>query len=232
MSSILFVLSSASKTLTGEPTGWYLPEAAHPYYVLAPSYTITFAAPGGPNPPLDPASIEMFKEDEESVKFLKDPKVQKLLETTVPLKDIKMEDYEAIFWVGGHGPMLDLAFDPINAKLLETAVTEKKVVAAVCHGPGAIVLARINGKAIFADKQVTGFSNVEEEQVKKVKDIPFLLEDRLIELGGRYTKAAEPWGAHVVVDGNLITGQNPASAKGVGEAIKTALEERAKGSQA
>ncbi|KAF8320729.1 class I glutamine amidotransferase-like protein [Clavulina sp. PMI_390] len=228
MQSILFVLSGASKNLSGGETGWYLPEAAHPYYVLAPSYSITFAAPAGPNPPIDPASIEAYKEDEESVRFLKDSQVQKLLETAVALKDVKMKEHDAIFWVGGHAPMLDLAFDPINAKLLETAVAENKIISAVCHGTGAMVLARVDGKAVFAGKEVTGFSNTEEAEVGRAHDIPFLLEDRLVELGGRFTKAAKPWGAHVVVDGNLITGQNPASAKGVGEAIKAALEGRAK----
>ncbi|KAI0054322.1 class I glutamine amidotransferase-like protein, partial [Artomyces pyxidatus] len=115
MSRILFVFTSVSKTLLGNPTGWYLPEAAHPYYVLAPHFPIDFAAPHGPNPPIDQSSVENFK-DEDSTKFLVDPTVQSLLAnaTLLDLKNINVNDYAAIFYVGGHGPVLDLATDASN----------------------------------------------------------------------------------------------------------------------
>lgn len=229
--SILFIFTSADKTLLGKPTGWYLPEAAHPYYVLAPHYNITFAAPAGPNPPVDAKSVELFKEDEEAVKFLQDEIVQQKLASALVLQDVKISDYDAVFYPGGHGPMLDLATDPVNARLLEEAVHEKKIISAVCHGPGALVGAQIkhlvHTRSLFHGKNITGFTNVEEEQAGMTKDIPFLLEDRIIELGGKFSKAPEPWGVHVVVDGNLITGQNPASAKAVGEALHEALIKRA-----
>jgi len=120
---------------------------------------------------------------------------------------------------------LDLATDPVNIKLASEFYRAGKITAAVCHGPSALVGATdAANNYIFSGKVVTGFSNVEEEQVDKVKDLPFLLEDRIRSLGGKYEKAAEPWGAHVVVSGHLITGQNPASAKGIGEAILKALK--------
>ncbi|KAL6299728.1 class I glutamine amidotransferase-like protein, partial [Sparassis latifolia] len=211
------------KTLTGAQTGWYLPEAAHPYYVLAPHHTIDFASPNGPTPPVDESSVQSFKDDE-SVKFLSgDETVREKFATAKKLSQVNVNEYDAVFYVGGHGPVLDLATDPVNIKLASDFYRSGKVTSAVCHGPAALVgVTTADGKSIFAGKTATGFSDVEEEQIGKVKDIPFLLEDRIVALGGKYEKAA-PWGAKVVVDGKLITGQNPASAKGVGEAILKAL---------
>ncbi|KII94813.1 hypothetical protein PLICRDRAFT_33628 [Plicaturopsis crispa FD-325 SS-3] len=213
-SRILFVLTSANKSLTGAQTGWYLPEAAHPYYELVShGHTIDFASPAGPNPPVDESSVQAYTDDE-SVAFLKDETVQKKLATTLKLSDVKVEDYDAVLYVGGHGPVIDLAVDPTNIALASKFYQSGKYTIAVCHGPAALVGATdADGKSIFAGKAFTGFSNVEEEQVQKVKDIPFLLEDKISSLGGKYEKAAEPWGAHVVVSGKLVTGQNPASAK-------------------
>ncbi|KAG0709572.1 class I glutamine amidotransferase-like protein [Suillus ampliporus] len=220
---ILFVFTSANRTLTGASTGWYLPEAAHPYYILAPHFTIEFASPEGPNPPVDEYSVETFPDD--IPKFLEDPLVKKKLETAQKLSEVKADDYDAVFYVGGHGPVLDLAVDPINIQLGSAFYRAGKVVSAVCHGPAALVgVTDGSGKSIFAGKPSTGFSNVEEEQIGKVKDLPFLLEDKISSLGGKYEKAAEPWGAKVVVAGNLITGQNPASAHPIGEAILQALQ--------
>ncbi|KAI0921680.1 hypothetical protein AcW1_004420 [Taiwanofungus camphoratus] len=115
MARILFVFTSCNKTLTGAQTGWYLPEAAHPYYVLAPHHTIDFAAPAGPNPPVDESSVQMFKDDE-SVKFLNDPTVQQKFASAKKLSDVSAKDYDAVFYVGGHGPVIDLASDPVNIK--------------------------------------------------------------------------------------------------------------------
>jgi putative intracellular protease/amidase len=223
-SRILFVFTSANKTLTGAQTGWYLPEAAHPYYVLSSTHTIDFASPAGPNPEVDEGSVKMFKDDE-SVKFLKDETVKEKFAKAKKLSEVNASDYAAIFYVGGHGPVMDLPTDPVNIKLASEFYRAGKIISAVCHGPAALVGATdASNKSIFAGKDVTGFSNAEEEQVGKVKEIPFLLEDEIVKLGGKYEKAAEPWGAHVVVSGNLITGQNPASAKGIGEAILQALK--------
>ncbi|KAI0347107.1 ThiJ/PfpI [Trametopsis cervina] len=221
---VLFVFTSANKTLTDEPTGWFLPEAAHPYYVLAPHADIDFASPKGANPPIDPSSVDSYKEDEESVKFLNDETVKAKLASAKPLSAVSADDYDAIFYVGGHGPVLDLASDPENAKLASAFWQKGKITSAVCHGPAALVGATdASGKSIFAGKQFTGFSNEEEHAVHKVEAIPFLLEDRITELGGSYVRAGA-WQPKVVVDGKLITGQNPASAAPVGKAILEALQ--------
>jgi putative intracellular protease/amidase len=209
--------------LTGAATGWYLPEAAHPYYILAPHATIDFAAPKGPNPPLDQSSVEAFSKDEGSVKFLKDETVQSKLASAKKLSEVNVKDYDAIFYVGGHGPVLDLASDPVNAKLASDFWQAGKIVSAVCHGPAALVQAvDASGQPIFKGRRAAGLSNEEENIVGKVKDVPFLLQDKIISLGGKY-ESTEPWGVKVVVDGKLITGQNPASAAEVGEAILKAL---------
>ncbi|CAE6421867.1 unnamed protein product [Rhizoctonia solani] len=223
MPSVLFVFTSANKTLTGAQTGWYLPEAAHPYYVLHNKVKIDFAAPNGPNPEVDQDSVKMFTDDE-STKFLQDPDVQQKFNSTKKLSDVNPSDYDAIFYVGGHGPMIDLYKDADNIKLANTFYQSGKITSAVCHGPGALVgVTDASGKSIFDGRDATGFSDAEEEQVGKVKDVPFLLETRIKELGGKYTKASEAWAPKVIVDGHVITGQNPASAKGVGEAILKAL---------
>ena len=115
--------------------GWYLPEAAHPYYELSQQVDIDFAAPGGPNPPLDQNSVKMFANDDGSTKFLRDDVVKEKLATALYLKDVKAEDYDAIFYVGGHGPVIDLAIDSVNIKLAEEVYAKGKIVSAVCHGP-------------------------------------------------------------------------------------------------
>jgi len=224
MPSVLFVFTSANKTLTGAQTGWYLPEAAHPYYILVPYAKIDFASPAGPNPPIDDYSLRSYSKDEECVKFLNDATVNAKFANAKKLSDVSVKDYDAIFYVGGHGPVLDLASDPVNAKLVAEFWKEGKVVSAVCHGPAALAqVVDASGKSIFAGRKATAFSTAEEEQIEKVKDIPFLPEEKIVSLGGKYEKADEPWGPKVVVDGQLITGQNPESAIGVGQALLKAL---------
>ncbi|KAJ6614298.1 ThiJ/PfpI [Mycena sp. CBHHK59/15] len=225
MPAVLFVLTSIDKTLTGNPTGWYLPEAAHPYYVLATHATIDFASLTGPNPPLDPSSVKAFEADADSVKFLADETVKAKLASAKKLADVSAKDYDAILYVGGHGPVIDLPEDPVNIKLASEFFQAGKITSGVCHGPAALVGATdADGKSIFAGRAFTGFSNTEEETFDTVKDVPFLLEDKIVSLGGKYSKATEPWGANVVVDGNLYTGQNPASAAPLAEAILKALK--------
>ncbi|KAJ7773910.1 ThiJ/PfpI [Mycena metata] len=225
MPAILFVLTSASKTLTGAQTGWYLPEAAHPYYILAPHATVDFASPGGANPPIDEASLKAYESDAECKKFLADATVKDKLASAKKLAEVSAKDYDAVFYVGGHGPPIDLAVDPANIKLASEFYQAGKITSAVCHGPAGLVGATdADGKSIFAGKAVTGFSNNEEIEIGKVKDVPFLLEDKLISLGGKYEKADALWAPKVVVDGILITGQNPASAGPIGHTILKALK--------
>jgi len=224
--SILFVFTSVGTSLLGNPTGWWLAEAAHPYKVLSPKYSIDFASPAGPNPPVDEFSVKTSQDsnDSDSLQFLENPTVKEKLATAKKLSDVNEKDYDAIFYIGGHGPVIDLATDSVNIKLADEFYAAGKITAAVCHGTAALVGVTDNaGNSIFKGKKVTGFSNAEEEIVGKVKDIPFLLEDKVTSLGGKYEKATAPWSPHVVVDGKLITGQNPASATSVGEAIDKAL---------
>ncbi|BFZ62101.1 hypothetical protein YB2330_003180 [Saitoella coloradoensis] len=213
---ILFVLTSHNKIdKLDKPTGWYLPEVAHPYYVLAPHYSITWASPAGGEAPLDPGSVEAFKDDEEAQKFLKevnDWKQCRKLSDVLP--EVEKGEYVAVFYPGGHGPMYDLPRDEQSLKILESFWKQNLPVSAVCHAPA--VLAETS---FVKGRKVTGFSNEEEDQAGLTDAMPYLLEDRLKERGGLYEKAEKAWGEKLVVDGKLITGQNPASAKAVGEAL-------------
>ncbi|KAF8636886.1 hypothetical protein AX16_010942 [Volvariella volvacea WC 439] len=224
MPSVLFVFTSADKTLRNKPTGWYLPEAAHPYYVLSPHVSIDFAAPKGANPPLDLASVEAFANDEECTQFLNDDVVKAKLANAKKLSDVNANHYDAILYIGGHAPVIDLPEDPVNIKLASQFWQSGKIVSAVCHGTAALAgVTDSAGKSIFDGRSFTGFSNAEDEAIGAVEDIPFLLEDKLTALGGKYEKADNLWGAKVVVDGKLLTGQNPASATPLGQAILKAL---------
>ncbi|TGJ80921.1 hypothetical protein E0Z10_g7825 [Xylaria hypoxylon] len=210
-----------------QPTGWYLPELSHPYDVLTHAgVEIVTASPKGGVAPLDPASVEMFKEDAGAQAFAAEKKA--VWEQTQPLSSFRgrADEFAALFYPGGHGPMFDLVDDEDSIAVIEEFAAKGKVVASVCHGPIVFVNAkRPDGKALLADRDVTGFSNAEEDAVGMSKYMPFLLEDRIKAVGGSYKKAEQPWGELVLVQdgGKLITGQNPASAKGVGEAILKAI---------
>jgi putative intracellular protease/amidase len=223
--NILFVLTSHNQLgNTGKPTGWYLPELAHPYHVLHNRANITVASPKGGEAPLDPSSVEAAKDDV-SVNFLNNN--TDVWKTTQKLSDYtgKAKDFDAIFYVGGHGPMFDLVDDPTSQQLIREFWEAGKIVAAVCHAPAVLYDVKLSdGSLLIAGKEVTAFTNAEEEQVGLSDVVPFLPENALQKAsGGKFVKASEPWGEKVVVVGKLITGQNPASATGVGEAIAKAL---------
>ncbi|KAL4745822.1 hypothetical protein BDW72DRAFT_186045 [Aspergillus terricola var. indicus] len=231
---VLVVLTSFDKIkANNHPTGWYLPEFAHPWEVLHSKTELTIASPKGGAAPLDPSSVKMFENDPVSTKFLKEQEA--LWKNTLKLEEVlpraEKGEFDAIFYVGGHGPMFDLATDKTSIALIQTFAKAKKPVSAVCHGPCVFVNATTpSGKPLVADAEVTGFSNAEEDQVDLSKVMPFMLEDELNKKsGGKYVKADQPWGEKVVVSqvkelgGTLITGQNPASATGVGKALLEAL---------
>ncbi|KAF8506061.1 class I glutamine amidotransferase-like protein [Russula emetica] len=223
--SILFVFTSVSQSLQGDNTGWYLPEAAYPYYVLSPHFTIDFAAPAGPSPPMDPSSGNRYKDDDECKRFLEDDKVKSLLENAKRLDNVNSKNYEAIYYLGGRGPVIDLPEYKPSIKLAEEFFNSNKVVGAVCHGPAALVFAaREDGVSIFNGKEATGFSDDEEHQIGRLDGIPFSVERRIILLGGDYVKAGKPWGTKVVRSGNLITGQNPQSATLLAQKMKEMLQ--------
>jgi len=225
---VLFVLTSHDKLGdTGKPTGWYLPEFAHPYEVLEPHTQIVIASPKGGAAPLDPSSVEAFKSDAVSTKFLSTK--EDLWKNTHKLSEFigHANEYEAIFFVGGHGPMFDLAKDATSHQLINEFYSHNKIVSAVCHGPAALAYVKLpSGKYLLDGQPVTGFSNAEEDQAGLASVMPFLLETQLNEAsGGKFVKAKEAWGPKVVIsgDGRIVTGQNPASAGPLGQAIYDAI---------
>jgi len=224
---VLFVLTSQSKLNSGKPTGWYLPEFAHPYEILSPHCECIIASPSGGEAPLDPASVEASKDDILSQAFLK--KHEELWKKTEKLESFlgKAGEFEAILFVGGHGPMFDLATSATSHKLINEFYTHNRIISAVCHGPAALVNVTLpNGSSLLSSQPVTGFSNSEEDTVGMTAAMPFSLEDKLNEAsGGQYVKAEKDWGPKVVVarGGRLITGQNPASAGPLGKAVLDAI---------
>ena len=210
---LMIVTSHPLLGSTGKPTGLYLSELAHPYDVLlAAGCEIAIASPKGGEAPIDPGSIT--------------PELEKyipLAKNTLALDHIQAEDYDAYFVVGGHGTMWDLAVNTALNRILPSAFAHGKIIAAVCHGPVALAhLTNQDGSNMIRNKKVTGFSNEEESAAGLTQVMPFLLEEALIKAGASYTKKPN-WEAHVVVDEHLVTGQNPASAKGVGEAVAALL---------
>jgi len=225
MSRILMVLSSAPTTRGGKEAGYYLPEAAHPYYSFVEAgLQVDFAAPKGPNPPVSKSSVEAFT-DNESVKFLQDPDVKSKLSKCKTLADVSSSEYDAIFYVGGYGPVVDLASDSKNTELVEAFWKDKKLIAAVCHGPAALVQAKdSNGKPILEGRRSTALSNAEEEEHGcPPEELDFLVEDKIRELGGKF-ECAPVMQPYVVVDGQLYTGQNPPSAKPLAEKVVQGLK--------
>lgn len=212
---------------TGRKTGFWLEELAAPYYVFKDQgFEITLASPAGGQPPLDPKSNEPGFQTDATRRFEADAEATKALANTVKLADVTESDFDTVFYPGGHGPMWDLAESPVSAALIESFLAAEKPVALVCHAPAALRHVKTpDGRLLIDGRKVTGFSNTEEEAVGLTKVVPFLLEDDLKDRGGIYS-SAEDWAPHVVQDGLLITGQNPASSAGAAllavEALKAA----------
>jgi putative intracellular protease/amidase len=212
---ILIVLTSHDQLgKTGNKTGFWLEEFAAPYYVLKDAgAAITLASPKGGQPPLDPKSYLPESLTELTKRFRKDKAAQAELANTKKLSDVSADDFDAVFYPGGHGPMWDMPDNKISIALIEAFVKADKPVGAVCHAPAAIVNVRgKDGEYLVKSKRVTGFTNSEEDAVGLTAIVPFLLEDRLNERGGVYSKGAD-WAPYVQVDGKLVTGQNPASSQ-------------------
>ena len=212
---ILMVLTSHDQLgNTGKKTGFWLEEFAAPYYVLKDAgAAITLASPKGGQPPLDPKSDLPESLTELTRRFRKDKAAQSELANTKKLSDVSADDFDAVFYPGGHGPMWDMPDNKISIALIEAFVKADKPIGAVCHAPAALVNVRgKDGEYLVKSKHVTGFTNAEEEAVGLSNVVPFLLEDRLKERGGLYSKGAD-WAPYVQVDGKLVTGQNPASSR-------------------
>ncbi|CAM5437051.1 MULTISPECIES: type 1 glutamine amidotransferase domain-containing protein [Alcaligenes] len=218
---ILMILTSHDQLgNTGQKTGFWLEEFAAPYYVFKDAGAqITVASPQGGQVPLDPKSDDPAAQTDDTRRFKDDPAAQSVLAETQKLTEVVATDFDAVFYPGGHGPLWDLAEDPTSIALIETMLAAGKPVAAVCHAPGVLRHVKsADGTPLVRGKSVTGFANSEEEAVGLTDVVPFLVEDMLKGNGGNYSKGNN-WQPHVVSDGLLISGQNPASSRPTAEAL-------------
>lgn len=209
---ILMVLTSHDQLGdTGRKTGFWLEEFAAPYFVFRDAgVNLTLASPKGGQPPLDPKSDLPEEQTPAMARFKQDKTAQNDLAHTVKLSDMKSENFDTVFYVGGHGPMWDLAEDQASIALLESFYNSGKPIALVCHSPGVLRHVKYKGEPLVKGKHVTGFTNGEEEDVQLTHVVPFLVENELLKLGAIFEKVAN-WQPFSVVDGRLITGQNPPS---------------------
>lgn len=214
MKKVLFVLPSHDQLWnTGQKTGYWLEEFASPCYEFVDNgYEVTIASPKGGKPPVDPKSLQKENQTKATERFQNDKSAMEKLDNTMVLAQVSSNEYDTLFLPGGHGPMWDLSEDENMKKIVEDFYNNKKIITAVSHGPAGLLQAKDqNGNSILSDKKVTGFANGEEKSVKLDQVVPFLLENRLKELGGSFEKS-EDFKPFVVSDGQIITGQNPASA--------------------
>jgi putative intracellular protease/amidase len=204
---------------TGLKTGFWLEEGAAPYFVFRDAgVQLTLASPKGGQPPIDPKSDDPQNQTPAQIRFKNDAQAQKAFANTVRLADVKAENFDTIFYPGGHGPMWDLAEDPVSIALLESFYNSGKPIALVCHSPGVLRHVKYRGEPLVKGKQVTGFTNGEEEFMKLTKVVPFLVEDELLRLGAIFEKKKN-WDPFTITDGRLITGQNPASSTVTAQAL-------------
>jgi putative intracellular protease/amidase len=223
--NILFVLTSHDQLGdTGKKTGFWVEEFANPYYTLLDKgATITIATPKGGAAPIDPSSDSPDAATSDTDRFKKDADVKEIIANTKVLATINADDFDAVFYPGGHGPLWDLANDKTSIALIEKFNSQQKPIAFVCHAPAALKDVKdANGNPLVKGKKVTGFTNTEEAAVQLTDIVPFLVEDMLNENGGIYSKK-EDWAAYAIKDGNLITGQNPASSELVAEKLIESL---------
>ena len=218
---ILLILTSHDQLGdTGNKTGFWMEELAAPYYILRDAGAkVTLASPAGGRPPLDPQSDLTAAQAHLTRRFTDDETAQRALASTTKLANIDVQDFDAVFYAGGHGPLWDLAEDADSQLLIKTCLAEKRPLAVVCHAPAIFKHPKgAGGKSVISGRRVTGFSNTEEASVGFTKVVPFLIEDMLKANGGRYEKGPDGE-SFVVVDGHLVTGQNPASSAAAAEAL-------------
>lgn len=223
MKVLLIVTSHYLLGSTGTLTGYYLPEVSHPYFELIEAgVEVDIASPQGGEAPIDKKSLKL--EDSRNRQMWENPQHRAKLKNTLPLEGINPSDYDAVLFAGGHGTMWDFRENQDIQNVIRQVYENDGYVAAVCHGPAALVDVKLsNGKNIVDGVRVTGFSNAEEDIAELTEVMPFLLETELIKDGALYEKA-EPWGEKVVIDQRIITGQNPASAELVGKTLLHALK--------
>jgi putative intracellular protease/amidase/catechol 2,3-dioxygenase-like lactoylglutathione lyase family enzyme len=217
---ILMVLTSHDQLgNTGRPTGFWLEEFAAPYFVFHDAgVELTLASPKGGQPPLDPKSDLPENQTPAMARFKRDAAAQKALANTLKLAEVRAQDFDTVFYPGGHGPLWDLAESPTSIALLEAFYNSGKPITLVCHSPGVLRHVTYQGAPLVKGKHVAGFTNGEEEEMRLTKVVPFLVEDELLRLGAIYEKMAN-WQPFSVTDGRLITGQNPASSTSAAQAL-------------
>ncbi|MBA2490338.1 MAG: type 1 glutamine amidotransferase domain-containing protein [Gammaproteobacteria bacterium] len=223
---ILMVLTSHDRLGdTSKKTGFWLEELAAPYFVFRDAgAAITLASPAGGQPPLDPKSDEPDAQTEVTRRFSQDAQAQAALTSTLRLADVNPRDFDAVFYPGGHGPLWDLAEDKHSIALIEAMYASGKPVALVCHAPGVLCHVKTpDGAPLVEGMAVAGFTNSEETATGLADTVPFLVEDMLKSLGGRYSMV-DDWQPLAVADGNLITGQNPASSVPAAQAVLEQLQ--------
>jgi putative intracellular protease/amidase len=225
---IVMVLTSHDQLgNTGRKTGFWLEEFAAPYFAFRDAgVDLTLASPKGGQPPVDPNSDLPENQTLAMARFKKDERAQRELSQTVKLDTIKSEDYDTVFYPGGHGPMWDLAESPVSKALLESFYNSGKPIALVCHAPGVLRHVKYNGEPLVKDKHLTGFTDGEEAEVGLAHVVPFLVEDELLRLGAIYEKVRN-WQPYSVIDGRLLTGQNPASSTVTAQALMKLMGQRA-----
>ncbi|MFC3395168.1 type 1 glutamine amidotransferase domain-containing protein [Brenneria rubrifaciens] len=219
--NVLIVLTSHDRLgNTGKKTGFWLEEFTAPYYVFKDAgANITLVSPLGGQPPLEPKSNEADAQTASTERFRNDPQAQTALANTGKLADVNADDFDTVFYPGGHGPLWDLAENADSIALIETVARAGKPLGLVCHAPGVLRHVRAaDGQPLIKGRKVTGFSNSEEAAAQLTDVVPFLIEDEFRQLGGLYEKGAD-WQPYVVTDGHLITGQNPASSEAAAEAL-------------
>jgi len=221
---ILMVLTSHDQLgNTGRKTGFWLEEFAAPYFVFRDAgVDLTLASPKGGQPPVDPKSDLPENQTPAMSRFNRDKDAQRALANTIKLADAKSENFDTVFYVGGHGPMWDLAESPVSIALLESFYNSGKPIALICHSPGVLRHVKYQGEPLVNGKRVTGFTNEEEEAVQLTHVVPFLVEDELKRLGAKFEKLPA-WKPFSITDGRLITGQNPASSTSAAQLLEIAL---------
>jgi len=224
---ILIVLTSHDQLgNTGRKTGFWLEEFAAPYFVFRDAgVELTLASPKGGHPPLDPKSDMPENQTPAMARFKRDATAQAALARTAPLADMRSDVFDTVFYPGGHGPMWDLAESPVSIALLESFYDSGKPIALVCHSPGVLRHVMYQGEPLVKGKRVTGFTNEEEAEMQLTKVVPFLVEDELKRLGAKFEKLPN-WQPFSIVDGRLITGQNPASSTSAAKALMNLMEQR------
>jgi putative intracellular protease/amidase len=217
---VLIVLTSNDKRgSTGEKTGFWLEEFAAPYYIFRDSGAqITLASPKGDQPPVEPKSEESKFQTDATRRFYSDAVAKELLANTAKLSTVNPSDFDVVFYPGGHGPLWDLAEDEASIRLIEAMSAANKPIGSVCHGVAVLRHPKIGKAPLVRGRKVTSFTNTEEQAVGMSSALPYLVEDMLKENGATYLRG-DDWAAFVVVDGNLVTGQNPTSSRGVAEQL-------------